>query len=228
MKRLMLGVWSCVVLTLTCCAVSREAVWSAYEKAQICCDSLAQLRYERLPGEGIKLFDIDERAQIFAFDTGRSFVLGVELPHLQPPFFVRLKSFALGNHIKNSQIFYPLVLVLDGHYETLSRRTPSPDMSLSTAGFSETAAENRWGLRLKSQWDLFIDEKAARYLVIYTDARMLASGEVRHIQRFATIILPGFVTVLPTGQVDTIQIPYSAFGRIGLEVVTSSPSPGRQ
>jgi hypothetical protein len=228
MKGLMVGVWCCVILTLTGCAVSREAVRSAYESAQVCCDNLALLRYEKLPSEGLKLFDIDEHSQMFAFDTGRSFLLGIELPPLQPPFVVRIKSFALGDHLKESQIFYPVVLVLDGNHRTLSQQLPPPNMSLSGAGFRETAAENRWGLGLKYQWDLLVDDKAARYLVIYTDARMLASGagESRRVPIFVPFILPGFVTILPTGQQETVIVPYSAFGRISVQAQPEPSMPG--
>jgi hypothetical protein len=186
------------------------------------------LQYEKLPSEGLKSFDINEHSQMFAFDTGRSFLLGIELPPLQPPFLVRIKSFALGGHIKESQIFYPVALVLDSSHRTLSRQLPPPNMSLSAAGFSETAAENRWGLGTKYQWDLLVDDNAARYLVIYTDARLLASGagESRRIPVFVPVSLAGFIAVVPTGQQETVIVPYSAFGRISVQAQPEHSVPG--
>lgn len=225
-KKLIFGAWGCVLLTLTGCAVSRDTAWEAYEKAQVCCESLSQLHYEKLPSERVQTYDIDERSQMFAFGTGRSFVLGIELPTLPPPLFVRLKSFALGDSIRTAYLFYPLILILDNQYKTLSRIVPPADMALSKAGLSESISENRGGLMTKYQWDVPVNDQGARYLVIHTDARKFDSGVSRQAPIFIPVILPGLITVLPTGQKEEILIPFSAFGRISLQVQSGLPSLG--
>jgi hypothetical protein len=222
MQRLAWIAWVSLAVAVGGCAVSRDAVRRAYETAQPCCETLAQLRYEKLPAQGPALFDIDERSPLFAFDTGRSFVLAVELPPLSPPYVVRIKSFALGDHIKESQIFFPAVLVLDERHAVLSRHVPPPSVSLRTADFTEATTENRWGLGLKLEWDLPIEHPAARYLVVHTTAEALAMAQKHRVPRFVPMILPGLVTTLPTGQEEVVEVPHSAFGRISLRVLPSA------
>lgn len=206
-----------LALTIAGCAVTQEEAASPFEQATPCCTALSELRYQPLAPDRTELFDIDANSQLFVFETGRSFLLAVELPALAPPYTVQVRSYALGDTVQRSRVFYPAALLLDANHRVMARRE-AEDLSVVKGSYSEASTENRWGLPLRLEWEILIDEPATRYLVIHTTEHRLASGSLASTRQVVPIILPGFVTALP-GKKQEVIIAHSPFGRLALRVL---------
>jgi hypothetical protein len=216
MKRLV--PWLVVLLAFLgagCAATPKEDL-PAYERATPCCKVLSELRYQALRTGQVMAFDIDAGAPLFVFETGRSFVLPLELPVVETPYVVQLRSYVLGDRPEEGRVFYPVVLVLDADHRVLSRREVE-GLAVASASYEEAAEENRWGLPLRLEFDVAIDDAAARYLVVHTSAHQLETVSEAATKTVVPIILPGFVTALPGGTVQ-VSIRHSPFGRVAVRI----------
>ncbi len=205
-----------LAFSLAGCAVTYQQAQTAFKQARPCCKNLSELKYPMLPGAGQVLVDINDTSQVMAFETGKSYVAAFELPPLARPAALRVKSFALGDHIDRSHIFYPQVLVLDAQH-TLLARHPLVGLKATKTSVSEAASENSWGLPVKLEADVPISDPAARFVVIYTSAPLLAASSPYVNLRVSPVILPGIVTTVPLGSY-VVQIRHSPFGRLSLTV----------
>jgi maltose operon protein len=197
--------------------VSRETAVSSLSGAQPCChDSLQQLPYDVLSSDREVHFSLDGDSPAFRFSTGKSYFKAFRLPWRALPYRIRLQSFALGEHIDKAHLFYPQLALLNGDYQIV-RRSGAADFTLSKAGFSETAGKT-WGLPVKLEGEFVIDDPQERYLVIFTTDALLADATPYVVTRVVSVILPGLVTVLPTGR-ERIRIPHSPFGLLYLNVM---------
>lgn len=206
-----------LALVLVQLAAVADEIQSAYELATPCCESLSELRYEQLPVDRPALFEIDAKSQMFVFDTGRSFVLAVELPEREPPYTVQVRSYAVGDVIQRSRLFYPAALLLDADHRVLEFREPA-DLPVVKTSFGDARRENHWGLPLRLEWDVLIDRPGTKYLVIHPTESRLASRSFTTTRRAVPVILPGLVTALP-GKKEEVGIAHSPFGRLALQVM---------
>lgn len=212
-------------LALVACTsmVSHEKAVETLAAAKPCCESMARFRYEPLhPGTPVS-FTLDESAEAFDFDSGRSYFKAFRLPDQAVPYRLKLSSFLLGEGMEKAHVFYPEVALLDERHVLLAQHPPGR-FALVKADMQETASATM-GLRFKLEGHVEVTEPQARYAVVHTDRRRL--GEVIHYtyekREVIPVILPGFVTALPGRQHQAeARIRLSPFGALLLEAVPAA------
>lgn len=196
--------------------VSYETAVDSLRNAPGCCESNAQFSYEPLvEGEGVR-FPLDASSDAFDFPSGKSYFKAFRLPASALPYRIRVTSFALGEHIRNAHVFYPQIALLDEGFTVIRQSAPG-DFAMRKAGLGETAAET-WGLPVKIEGSVLVDNPRAKYLVVYTTEERLRSATAYATMRIVPIILPGVVTALPAGR-EQVLIRHSPFGLLHVEVV---------
>lgn len=198
-------------------ASAREPDPGMLERAVPCCATLAELPYRPLPGDRTELVDIGEQSPVFEFDTGRSFVAAFELPAVALPYTVQVRSYALGDVVQRARVFYPAALLLDANHAVLARREPE-DLPVVKSGYGDATKENRWGLPLRLEWEILVDEPDTKFLVIHTTERALALRSSTTARQAIPIILPGLVTALP-GKKQEVGVAHSPDGRLAVRVI---------
>ncbi len=219
LRRAMMPLAFIVVLLATLlggCSVSREEAREHFSQARACCESLDTLPYPPLPPDEVVLIDLNEKAPAFHFPDGMSYFAAFRLPPFSASYPITVKSFALGEHIDVAHIFYPELWLLDENFVVLGR-SDAQLFVLSQTLVSEAARENKWGLPVKLQGTLQIDDPRAAYLVILTTETLLNGSSRYGLRRAIPVVLPGLVTALP-GPRDTVRIPHSPFGRISVQM----------
>lgn len=146
-------------------AVSSSAAASRaiLEAAPVCCDTLAELRFEPLDTQSSRFYAIDARSQAFRFSTGKSLVHGLAIPDDLERATIDLDAIA------GATVFVPTVLILDRDFR-VSRAIDSSRFKYSPAGFMEPQRlqgrihlDRRPGSALKNE----------KYLVVFTTDRDL-------------------------------------------------------
>ncbi len=213
-----------MMLFIASCAVTYQQAVDSLRDAKECCQSMAEFRYEPL-FEGKRVdFKLDASSHAFRFETGKSYFKAFSLPKKQLPYYIHIKSFALGETIKTAHLFYPQLALLDEHYTVVARNDPAT-VFVTKAGVTETASVSWTALGIKFEDYLRVNHPDARFVVIYTTDEMLKTVSPYSTVRFAPVILPGMVTALPTGK-DRVLIPHSPYGILSIEV-TDKPSPDK-
>jgi maltose operon protein len=193
--------------------------------AKECCQSLAEFRHEPLL-EGKRVdFQLDASSPAFRFETGKSFFKVFSLPKKRLPYYVHIRSFALGETIKTAHIFYPQMALLDERTRVVAKNDPAA-VFVTKAGVTETASVSWTALGIKFEDSLRVDDADARYVVIYTTDEMLMTVSPYSTVRIAPVILPGMVAALPTGT-ETVLVPHSPHGILSIEV-TDRPLPAAE
>lgn len=211
--------WSLALLGLALAgaASAREPDPAALQRATPCCTTLAGLPFRPLPADRIELIAIGPESPVFDFDTGRSYVVALELPPIELPYIVQVRSYALGDVVKRSRVFYPAALLLDARHEVLARRQPE-DLPVVKTKYGDAARENRWGLPLRLEWDILVDEPDTRYLVLHTTEQALAGRSTTTTRQAIPIILPGIVTAVP-GRKEDVTVAHSPDGQLAVQVL---------
>ena len=204
------------VLSGAGCTANPERARVAFEHATPCCSGLSELSYRPLALDAVGRYDIDDKSPLFVFDTGRSFVLPLALPMHGTPYVIELRSYVLGDQPQTGQVFYPVALVLDEQHRVLSRHE-TEGLAIARASHQEAIDENRWGLPLRLELDIVVDDPAARYLVIHTTARQLGATSTATVKTVVPVIVPGLVTALPGGE-EQVTIVHSPFGCVAVGV----------
>ncbi len=211
-----------LMLFIASCAVTHQQAVDSLREAKECCQSMDEFRYEPLV-EGKRVdFELDASSSAFRFETGKSFFKAFSLPKKQLPYYVHIKSFALGETIKTAHIFYPQLALLDEHYRVAAKNDPAA-VFVTKAGMTETASVSWTALGIKFEDALLVDHPDARYVVIYTTDEMLKTVSPYSTVRIAPVILPGIVTALPIGK-EMVLILHSPYGILSIEI-TDKPLP---
>lgn len=198
-------------------ATAGESDPGALQRAVPCCTTLAGLPFRSLPADRVQLVTIGKQSPVFDFGTGRSYVAALELPPIEPPYIVQVRSYALGDLPQRSRVFYPAVLLLNARHEVLAGREPE-ELPVVKTRYRDATRENRWGLPLRLEWDILVDEPDTRYLVIYTTEQGLATRSTTTTRQAVPIILPGIVTALP-GEKRDVDVVHSPDGRLAVQVL---------
>jgi hypothetical protein len=205
-----------LMLFIASCAASHQQAVDNLRDAKECCQSMAEFRYEPL-AEGKRVdFTLDASSPSFRFETGKSFFKAFSLPKKQIPYYVHIKSFALGGAIRDAHIFYAQLALLDEHYTVVAKNDPAA-VFLKKAGMTETASASWTALGIKFEDALRVDHPDARSVVVYTTDEMLKTLSPYATVSVAPVILPGLVTALPTGK-EMVLIPHSPHGILSIEV----------
>ena len=212
-------VWSLALLglALAAAASAREPDPAALQRPTPCCTTLAGLPFRPLPADRVELIAVGAESPVFDFDTGRSYVVALELPPIEPPYIVQVRSYALGDVVQRSRVFYPAALLLDARHELVAWREPE-DLPVVKTKYGEAARENRWGLPLRLEWEILVDEPDTRYLVLHTTQQALAGRSSTTTRQAIPIILPGVVTAIP-GRKEDVGVAHSADGRLAVQVL---------
>ncbi len=211
-----------MMLYIASCAVTYQQAVDSLREAKECCQSMAGFQYEPLL-EGKRVdFTLDASSPAFRFETGKSYFKAFSLPKRQIPYYVHIKSFALGETIKTAHIFYPQLAVLDEHYAVVARNNPET-VFVTKAGVTETASVSWTALGIKFEDALRVNHPDARSVVIYTTDEILKTVSPYSTVRIAPVILPGLVTALPYGK-EMVLIPHSPYGILSIEI-TDKPMP---
>ncbi len=213
----------CLILLITtsCFTHYKEAV-NSLRGSMVCCGSMTEFKYEPILKEKGLTFKIDDSSSAYMFESGKSFFRAFALPKRDSPYYVNVKSFGLGGHIREAHIFYPQLSLLDEKYILLKQSGPA-DFSLKKAGLMEMVSISWTALRVKFEGSIFVDSPQARYIVIFTTDHLLNSSSPFSTLRAIPIIFPGFVTVLPAGM-ETERIAHSPFGLLHI-AISDKPSP---
>ncbi len=204
------------MLFIASCAATYQQAVDSLRDAKECCQSMAEFQYEPLP-EGKRVdFKLDASSPAFRFETGKSYFKAFSLPKKQVPYYIHIKSFALGETIKTAHIFYPQLALLDEHYAAVARNHPET-VFVTKAGVSETASVSWTALGIKFEDYLQVDHPDARSVVIYTTDEMLKTVSPYSTVRIAPVVLPGIVTAVPIGK-EMVLIPHSPHGMLSIEV----------
>lgn len=211
-----------VPLVLALMAVVSCATMISYEEAvdslrgsRICCEAIAQLRYDQLDEGGGDRFNLDESSEAFKFHTGKSYFKAFRLPKQGLPYRIGIRSYALGEHIDKAHVFYPQVALLDERFAIIRQSTPR-DFSLSRSGYKETASET-WVLLIKIEGYPLVDDPSVKHILVFTTQELMSGASPYEVQKIAPVILPGVVTAIPT-QKEKIYIGHSPFGLLHIEV----------
>jgi maltose operon protein len=212
---------SLIFFIASCAATHQQAVQSLRD-AKVCCQSMAGFQYEPLP-EGKRVdFQLDASSPAFRFESGKSFFKAFSLPKKQVPYYVRIRSFGLGETIKAAHIFYPQLALLDEHYRVVAKNDPGA-VFVKKAGMTETASVSWTALGIKFDDALQVDNPDARYVVVYTTDEMLEAVSPYSTVQIVPVIIPGIVTAVPIGK-EAVLIPHSPHGILSIEV-TDKPLP---
>jgi maltose operon protein len=181
--------------------------------APICCDSLAELRFESLDVEKARFFPVNSSSQAFDFTTGKSLVRAFRLPDSLERATVTLSAVA------GATVFVPTVLILDEDFR-VSRSIDSSNFVYTPAGFMEPQR-----LRGRFHFDRRRGGELAneRYFIVFTtDADLRGStqmiSEARLYARSRGLADPGLPD--PVAQHAATGVFRLAFG----ELETSSRS----
>jgi hypothetical protein len=210
-------IFLCLTLLLTTsCAVNYEKAMNHLIQSKDCCGSMAEFDYESIPGiEGIT-FKIDESSPAFVFQSGKSLFKAFQLPRVEAPYYIQVKSFGLGEHISKAHIFYPQLALLSDNFDVL-KQSDAHEFSLKKGGLGETASISWTALPIKVEGSLFVDNPRAKYVVIFTNKKLLDSSSSFTTVSYIPLILPGVAGVLPAGK-KSVPIPHSPFGMLHIKI----------
>ena len=205
------------LMTVVSCStmVSYEKATDSLRRSGICCESFAQFRYDQLTEEEGVSFRLDASSDAFDFKTGKSYFKAFRLPKKDLPYSIKITSYALGEHFKKTHIFHPQITLLDDNFAIILENGLG-DLPLTKAGYEETVSET-WGLPIKLEGSILIDNPGAKYILIYTTQRLMSHRSPYLAMQVMPIILPGFVSAIPTGE-EEILIKHSPFGLLRLEI----------
>jgi maltose operon protein len=214
-------------MTVASCAtgVSYEKASDSLRSSGVCCESMAQFKYDQLTGDGVVSFKLDASSDAFNFESGKSYFKAFRLPGKALPYRVRIASFALGQAINTAHIFYPQVALLTDRLAIVSQSTPA-DFTLSKVGFREAASE-AWALPLKLEGTVLVDNPGAKYVLVFTTRKLMSSTSPYVARQVIPIILPGLVTAVPGGK-QTVLIQHSPYGLLHVEIVPAEAAVDQQ
>jgi len=201
---------------IAACSVTYEYAKERHQYSKACCRDISEFEYTKLTTEAPYIVEISERSSSFDFATGKSYFISLELPSYKQVYGVSIKSFALGDHIDKSHIFFPKVILLDDDYSAV-REVSQYFFKIAKASLSETAKENKWGLPVKLEGVVIINNPEIKYMIILTTESLLSGSTSYTVQRSIPIILPGISGAVPTYK-DVIKIPHSPFGKLTIRL----------
>lgn len=206
------------LILLASCAAPYKKVMARFEESPLCCRGFEEFRYEPLSLPDEKSFRIDEESGAFAFETGKSYFRAFELPPFTAPYSITVKSYLLGDSIKNAYIFRPAVMFLDSRHE-MTRLLETGAFAYAKPSLFETS-----GLRMMYTGEIPVSAENAgdRYMIILTTDRLRAETAIHTSRIFIPFIFPGIVGVLPTGAKETNYVPHAPVGK--LRIIVHLPS----
>lgn len=215
MFRLAIPVITLMAVSSCATLVTHETAVDSLRNSRSCCESFAQFKYDQMAESGDTTFNLDASSDAFEFQTGKSYFKAFRLPGKELPYRLKIQSYALGDQIDKAHIFYPQAALLDDRFDIISQSSPA-DFFLGKAGLEKTAFKT-WGLPVRLEGYLAVNDPSARYLLIFTTSELMKVASPYNVQRTAPVILPGMVTALPTRQ-ELIAIRHSPFGLLNLEI----------
>ncbi len=207
-----------ICLITTSCSVSHERAMDSLKQSTTHYISVEEFKYEPIPDKGID-FALDESSDSFIFQSGKSYYKAFILPTRNDSYYIIVRSYCLGDHIKMGHIFYPHLILLDEKFAEIAQSDFVG--SWKKVAFGEGPSVQWGGPRIMLEGSLFVDCLQARYLIVFTTDRLLDSTTPREILDILYLPLyfpPYYMNIpIPTGYV-TLQIKHSAFGVLHVEI----------
>ena len=200
------------------CSVSHKQAMDSLKQSTIHYGSVEEFKYEPIPDKGID-FALDESSDSFIFQSGKSYYKAFLLPKRNDSYYIIVRSYCLGDHIKIAHIFYPHLILLDEKFTEIAQSDFVG--SWKKVAFGEGPSVHWGGPRIMLEDNLFVDCLQARYLIVSTTDKLLDSTTPRRIfnlEFIPLIVPPYFIWIpIPTGH-RTLQIKHSPFGIFHIEI----------
>lgn len=219
--------WFLIAMTAAACAAcaasprqsypaSTEARLALYAEATACCDDPSGFQFNALPQRGFADALLDRASPVFDFQSGKSPFAAFELPKVDGPYRIRIKSLFDARDGGKSGVFYPVVALLDETFIVVQmtgldnlRLEPALATVGGEAGLAVTMPINPAELH-------------GRYLVVFTPAALL--GAVPESRREGDLLTPA--TLAWMERRDDTALPASPFGRLRITVAPDMPVAG--
>lgn len=207
---------------LPSCMVSYQDALKKFQESPVCCQSFREFTFEKININDTQSFKLDENSMSFLFPYGKSYFKAFELPQVGYPYHLLIKSYMLGEHIAEAHIFFPYIITLNENFEIVRSKTPYC-LYLKKSRFKETMKETGGlGLKLEGFINFDFENKNEKYIVILTTEELLKKNIYRTYRKFVSIIVPGFVTLLP-GPKDIAVIKASPMAHINITLKSGIP-----
>ncbi len=207
---------SACTLLYSCAVTPLETVMNRYHEAPACCKGYSEFNYEKLIIPDSKVFWLNEESKAFIFDTGKSYFKAFELPVYSSPYSISIRSYKIGQTAKSFYIFSPAVMFLDERFNVTRFLDKNVFQYHRISLFDFDSAGNAFAL--EGEISVVQENARERYMVILTTDGVLAKETSEAQQAYVPIIIPGFVSVMPTGRSYAVSIPHSPAGKIKIVV----------
>lgn len=200
-------------LSLTACADKYSHVMRTYEDSSITYNKFSEIHYETIDVPSVTSKKIDSNSPIYEFDTGKSYFASFKLPDHSGTYGVEITSYLIGQHIDESYIFSPTILILDKYFNK-TRIIKNDVFEYFKPGFSETFKETG-GIRVSLKGKIIFtnENNADKYMLIYTEKIKLDSHLKKETTNVIPVIVAGIIIPVPSGKRE-VNIPYSPTGQI--------------
>lgn len=205
------------LVLLASCAAPYKKVMERFDEEAPCCRSFEEFRYEPISLPEEKAFRVDGESGAFVFETGKSYFRAFELPPFATPYSITVKSYLLGDSVKDAYIFRPAVMFLDSGHE-ITRLVENGSFRYVKTSLFETS-----GLRMMYEGEIPVsgENSGDRFMIILTTDRLREETVIHASRVFIPFIFPGIVGVLPTGAKEKTYVPHSPVGK--LRVIVHGP-----
>jgi hypothetical protein len=180
--------------------------------APVCCTSLAELHFQKLPPDAPRVFEVSAIPGVYRFAQGRSPYLALELPRYQAPYTLTLRSHPVPTGIPGTfRVFVPAATLLDDKFNIVASIATDLVHPVPASLIPPRAASLAGEIRISA------DRAGAKYLVLHTTEQLL--GRTRESSTFGMIPIPG--GALPIGRKKPVGLEPSITGWI--EVGVAAP-----
>ncbi len=207
-------------ILLSGCAAPYTAALQKLQDKDPCCESIAELGFEKLRlGQSLGV-EMGGPSKAFNFESGKSFFASYELPYYEDSYSIVVRSFMIGDQIDKAYIFFPHMVTLDEEFNVVR------EIGKESFRFNKTFMGESWGLPYKLEARIEFDrDRAEKYLIIMTTEEMLLMKSSIETMKLVPLVMPGLVTAMPLGRKDAV-VPHAPVGRLRV-TVTSSSAPRR-
>lgn len=211
-----------ISLVLTSCAKHYKDTLEVYNLSNDTYSSMNQFNYEEINVNDSKSFDLNEKSDLFTFETGKSYFKAFKLPNKSYPYYLKIKSFLLDDGTGKPYVFSPYIITLDEDYRIVRSNVPNL-LRYKKAGLVKTLKNEKWLSRSivdrVLEGEITFEKKLKeKYLIILTTPQQIKEKLYVKEKNFVSL---GFI-VLPYGKKrDTV--PVSPMGYINISLSATAP-----
>jgi hypothetical protein len=140
-----------------------------YEDSPVCCRSFKEFVYDKLGAREVKSFNIDENSKASTFHSGKSWFASFELPEYSGPYSISIKSYIIGDNLKDGYAFSPQIIFLNKDFNI----TKTIIGGLFEYIGDEPGKPLSPGARLEAMLNISHEQRDFRYMIILTPGKTL-------------------------------------------------------